>query len=563
MEDDISRTSNCWLFFVKKGFPFVSTLKGGFAAAHAFLWRQGPDLGLTPSNVLIDYDPIMSLFAQLETSHQEQEEYKNAPAREKTARTLQKIIDSSMTRLTLEEQRLNGLASDLTRPENVDKMKQSMRTFSQKVSSTGISFGKTPPLFMTKKFSTSKPAKLSDEGLSKDESSKLSSLASFKDKMAFKSWQSESTETSNTVKDAPRLSANEGEPAVEAETTEVDEAQGKSALKAEDKDDRISDSLRTLSINSSTQEEESIESSNAIQFSSMSQFRLKMGFSKAKAVEDNVAEIKPVASDECENTGDTSQLKNAFGFLKKQPVVQSSKIADDMACQNMATATPDAQAEVESSRAKNPFGFLKKPSAPVNEGASTSEGVRIKFASITKSFGTSLLHKKEAPEENKNASNKEEDLKQSSPSSPVKVTYDTFSKSLEAVKSASNKLLNEISEHEDPFNPKNSRPVVTRFSRAKAGDAIGNQKINATTQSLILMEDDPDDDGLEDVIDFGTGTDSETTEELPDPFIDTAQTNSTPPNDLLSSLNPQPEKDSENLSGDMLGEESGPEKAEL
>ena len=116
--------------------------KGGFAAAHAFLWREGPQIGLPPSYVLVDYDPLVSLFAQLEASHQEQEEYKNAPAREKTARTLQKIIDNSMTKLTLEEQRLNNLASDLARPENVDKMKQSMRTLTQKVSTKGISFGR-------------------------------------------------------------------------------------------------------------------------------------------------------------------------------------------------------------------------------------------------------------------------------------------------------------------------------------------------------------------------------------------------------------------------------------
>ena len=142
LEDDISRTSNCCLFFLKKGFPFVSILKGGFAAAHAFLYREGPKIGLPPSYVLVDYDPLVSLFAQLEASHQDQEEYKNAPAREKTARTLQKIIDNSMTKLTLEEQRLNSLASDLARPENMDKMKQSMRTMSQKVSTTGISFGR-------------------------------------------------------------------------------------------------------------------------------------------------------------------------------------------------------------------------------------------------------------------------------------------------------------------------------------------------------------------------------------------------------------------------------------
>lgn len=82
-----------------------------------------------PDQILIDYDPDVSLFAQLESARQEEEEYKNAPAREKTARTLQRIIDNSMVRLTLEEHRINSLANDLAKPETVDKMKQTMSNF--------------------------------------------------------------------------------------------------------------------------------------------------------------------------------------------------------------------------------------------------------------------------------------------------------------------------------------------------------------------------------------------------------------------------------------------------
>jgi len=146
LEDDISRTSSCALFFVKKGFPFVSLLKGGFAAAHAFLSRSA---GLSPTDVLIDYDPDSSLFAQLETTRQEQERFKSASNREKTARAVQRIIDNSMTRLTLAEMRINSSAAGLSNPENVVKVKQSVSGLTKQIPT--VSFGRTPPLFMSKK----------------------------------------------------------------------------------------------------------------------------------------------------------------------------------------------------------------------------------------------------------------------------------------------------------------------------------------------------------------------------------------------------------------------------
>ena len=98
------------------------------------------DMG--PGQVLIEYDPDASLFAQLETARQEEEVYKNAPATAKTAMTLQKIIDRSMVRLTLEEQRINDLANDLAKPETVDMMKH-------KVVNSLAGFGRVK--FMTKK----------------------------------------------------------------------------------------------------------------------------------------------------------------------------------------------------------------------------------------------------------------------------------------------------------------------------------------------------------------------------------------------------------------------------
>jgi|AntRauTorckE5430_2_1112549.scaffolds.fasta_scaffold07088_2 hypothetical protein len=96
----------CALFFIKKGFPFVSVLDGGFAAAHAWLARDGGTEKLSISEALVDYDEESSLFAALERSYQEQKEFKSASARKKTTLAMQKLLDNSMTRLTVAENRI-------------------------------------------------------------------------------------------------------------------------------------------------------------------------------------------------------------------------------------------------------------------------------------------------------------------------------------------------------------------------------------------------------------------------------------------------------------------------
>jgi hypothetical protein len=96
----------CALFFIKKGFPFISVLDGGFAAAHAWLARDGGAEKLSISKVLVDYDEESSLFAALERSYQEQKEFKSASARKKTTLAMQKLLDNSMTRLTVAENRI-------------------------------------------------------------------------------------------------------------------------------------------------------------------------------------------------------------------------------------------------------------------------------------------------------------------------------------------------------------------------------------------------------------------------------------------------------------------------
>mmetsp|Transcript_21121 Transcript_21121/g.25963 ORF Transcript_21121/g.25963 Transcript_21121/m.25963 type:complete len:1284 (-) Transcript_21121:373-4224(-) len=119
LENDESRTNMCALFFIKKGFPFVSTLEGGFAAAHTWLARDSKTLTLP--KVLVDYDDKVSLFADLERSYQEQKEFSSASTRRKTTLALQRLIDNSMTRLTIIENRIEERVDAIQKESQVRK----------------------------------------------------------------------------------------------------------------------------------------------------------------------------------------------------------------------------------------------------------------------------------------------------------------------------------------------------------------------------------------------------------------------------------------------------------
>jgi len=116
VKEDESRNNLCALFFVKKGFPFVSIMEGGFAAAHAWLCRDGARFHLRASNVLTDYQPEVSLFGQFESLHQEQMAMQNASAKEKTQRAIQNLFDSSMVAITKGTKRFDNRA-----PETADR----------------------------------------------------------------------------------------------------------------------------------------------------------------------------------------------------------------------------------------------------------------------------------------------------------------------------------------------------------------------------------------------------------------------------------------------------------
>ncbi len=102
IREEGERNRACAKFFLSKGFPFVSVLEGGFASAHAYLCREGPKNHLNVNDVLIDYNPELSLFGRFEKLH-------SMSRSEKAQRSLQNMLDSSMTALAKHGARLESL----------------------------------------------------------------------------------------------------------------------------------------------------------------------------------------------------------------------------------------------------------------------------------------------------------------------------------------------------------------------------------------------------------------------------------------------------------------------
>jgi len=107
IREEDERNRSCAKFFLSKGFPFVSVLEGGFASAHAYLCREGPKNHLNVNDVLIDYNPELSLFGRFEKLH-------SMSRSEKAQRSLQNMLDSSMTAIAKHGARLESLHNNNT-----------------------------------------------------------------------------------------------------------------------------------------------------------------------------------------------------------------------------------------------------------------------------------------------------------------------------------------------------------------------------------------------------------------------------------------------------------------
>lgn len=105
IREDEAQVSSCALFFIKKGFPFISVLDGGFAGAHSWLVREGPKFNLKASSVLVDYDANKSPFGQMEGYH-------SASTTEKAQRVMQNLLESSLVSMTKRAKQLESLATE-------------------------------------------------------------------------------------------------------------------------------------------------------------------------------------------------------------------------------------------------------------------------------------------------------------------------------------------------------------------------------------------------------------------------------------------------------------------
>ena len=114
----------CALFFIKKGFPFVSTLKGGFAGAHAWLVREGPYSQI--SSVLIDYDEKFSQLARLESYFKEFESNGSSTSKSKAKHAIKNFLESSMTSLSVQANKIDEYTFDV---ESHRKVKESVNAF--------------------------------------------------------------------------------------------------------------------------------------------------------------------------------------------------------------------------------------------------------------------------------------------------------------------------------------------------------------------------------------------------------------------------------------------------
>jgi hypothetical protein len=201
IEEDESRTSLCALFFVKKGFPFVSILDGGFVQAHAWLCREGPKKHLDAASVLVDYDEDNSFFGKLEKSYRTQQELANASTVEKTQHVLQNLIDSSMVQLTKAVAEMDK--------RTLDAEASSKRKSVSKISTTAIDEEAVDVVEEEESFLGS-PVNAGDEEQLEEESSEVNFVSRFASKLNIKT-EKDVPETDDKLGDGSKTNEESAE----------------------------------------------------------------------------------------------------------------------------------------------------------------------------------------------------------------------------------------------------------------------------------------------------------------------------------------------------------------
>jgi len=143
MEDE-SRTGLCALFFIKKGFPFVSIIDGGFAAAHSWLYRIGPLNSLHTTNILVDYDENVSEWAKLENTVRNEtivsKEERKVGSGNGGGVNVQELLDNSLASLMIGRYKLEHSTLNLS-SKGTREVKESTQRLFLKPNSLKVSLG--------------------------------------------------------------------------------------------------------------------------------------------------------------------------------------------------------------------------------------------------------------------------------------------------------------------------------------------------------------------------------------------------------------------------------------
>ena len=370
---------------------------------------------MTPPDVLVEYDPDISLFAQLETARQEEEKYKTASTKEKTARSLQKIIDNSMVRLTLSEQRINNSVNNLAKPETVDKMKESVSNFMSKPRTMPtVGLGRAPVFLnkysMAKKFTT-KDGESDDKKTEPiQEEDKDKPATSPAEKMNFKLPSLPSSLPSE--KDIDNKEITESAPSSEDKAEEPSTDTEKKEEPAASPSKKMSTAFASFT--------QRVQQSNKT-------------ISSSPAASDNTT---PESEDTPAKSLTCSSFANRIKQMKEPEETDNSAPSSE---DNQAADADNATSESPSKKVSSAYASLKSAAASAldNKQSSTTEGETVKEKSSMSTFSSFTnrikLNKSELPtasssEESKDTTADPKAAEKSEEESPKDTTSDRLNK---------------------------------------------------------------------------------------------------------------------------------------